>query len=124
VIAVPSPRDRVSTLHALLDIAERFVTNRDHSVTTAEMEQIADDVARHMRRDALLVAAGDLESPVLTALEKLLVDVLVLTHERPRNGSSINQKTRRRLLSLAGELLPDAREAYGRALDARSKGYE
>lgn len=119
--AVPSPRDRVSTLHALLDIAERFVTNRDHSVTTEEIETLAGDVARHMRRTGEGPAVGP---PVFTALQRLLVDVLGMIHAKPRNGDWLNQHTRRRLLSLAGELLPDAREAYGRALDARSRGYE
>jgi hypothetical protein len=117
------PRNRYSTVFALLEMAERFVTNRDHAVTTEEMEELQGDVLRYLRRqvDADAPAHGP---PVLTALEKLLVDVLVMIHGRPRNGSWLNQYARRRLLMIAGELLPDAREALGRALDARAKGYD
>jgi hypothetical protein len=111
----PSSRDRASVLNALVDAAERFVTNRDHGVTAEELTALRADLERvSVHHDGPLV---------VTELQRLLLLVLEMVHRRPRNGDWLDGHTRRRLLSLAGELLPDAREAFGRALDARQRGY-
>jgi hypothetical protein len=111
----PSPRDRASVLNALVDTAERFVTNRDHGVTAEDLTGLRADLERvSVHREGPLV---------VTELQRLLLVVLEMVHRRQRDGDWLHGYMRRRLLSLAGELLPDAREAFGRALDARQRGY-
>jgi len=111
----PSPRDRASVLNALVDTTERFVTNRDHGVTAEDLTGLRADLER---------VSVHHEGPlVVTELQRLLLVVLEMVHRRPCNGDWLHGHTRRRLLSLAGELLPDAREAFGRALDARQRGF-
>jgi len=113
--ATPAPRDRVSVLGSLVEVAERFVTNRDHAVTRDELAELRGELTRvAVRHDGPLV---------VTVLEGLLLTVLEQVHGHGRNGDWLTGHVRRRLLSLAGELLPDARAAFGRALDARDHGY-